>query len=112
MLTFRWKNFPIICDRKPSSLRIFSAKNNSYISTYLSTFFTFPVKRQSGENLSHEEVINKLDNETVSYEVALGISDLFTECLRISIKVETSFYETAVEWIKDLVYGTVFTEAR
>lgn len=83
-----------------------------YISTYLATFFTSSVARQSGEILSHEEVVNKLDSETVSYEVGLGINDLFAECLRLSIKVETALYEKAVGWLRDLVYGAVFTKER
>ena len=67
-----------------------------YISAYLATFFSLPVTRQSGERLTHEEVINKLDNETVSYEAGLGIGDNFCENLRVSLEVETPLYETAI----------------
>lgn len=82
------------------------------MSTYLSAFFSLPVTRQSGEKLTHEEVINKLDNETVSYEVGLGISNSFADTFRVSIKVETALYETAVAWLKDLVYGGEFNKDR
>jgi hypothetical protein len=70
------------------------------------------VTRQSGEQLTHEEVINKLDNETVSYEANLGIGDQFCETLRVSFKVETPLYETAIIWLRDLVYGSEFTKER
>ncbi|KAF8168013.1 Metalloenzyme, LuxS/M16 peptidase-like protein [Crassisporium funariophilum] len=83
-----------------------------YISTYLSAFFSLPIRRDSGVRLSHEEVINQLDNETVSYEVGLGVSNAFTDTFRISIKVETALYETAVAWMKDLVYGAEFDKDR
>ncbi|KAJ7597129.1 Metalloenzyme, LuxS/M16 peptidase-like protein [Mycena floridula] len=83
-----------------------------HVSTYLSTFFALPVKRQSGEHLGHEQVINKLDDETVSYEAGLGISGSFAETLRVTIKVETAAYETAIAWLKDLVYGAEFTKDR
>ncbi|RDB28821.1 hypothetical protein Hypma_015435 [Hypsizygus marmoreus] len=83
-----------------------------HISTYLSAFFSLPVKRQSGEHLTHEEVVNKLDNETVSYEVGLGISNSFADTFRVSIKVETSLYETAIAWLKDLLYGSEFDKDR
>ncbi|KAK0478409.1 Metalloenzyme, LuxS/M16 peptidase-like protein [Armillaria novae-zelandiae] len=83
-----------------------------HISTYLSAFFALPVQRQSGEWLSHEEVINKLDDETVSYEVGLGVSNAFAETLRVSIKVEVSGYEVAVAWLRDLVYGARFDKER
>lgn len=62
--------------------------------------------------LTHEEVINKLDDETVSYDVSLGNSNLFTDVVRITIKVENKAYETAVSWMKDLVYGCQFDKER
>lgn len=82
------------------------------MSTYLTSFFSLPVTRQSGERLTHEEVINKLDNETVSYEANLGIGDQFCETLRVSLKVETPLYETAIAWLRDLVYGSEFNKER
>ncbi|KAG5654101.1 hypothetical protein H0H81_007515 [Sphagnurus paluster] len=82
------------------------------ISPYVLAFFSLPVKRDSGEYLTHEEVVNKLDNETVSYEAALGISNTFTDTFRVSIKVETALYETAVAWLKDLIYGAEFDKDR
>ena len=83
-----------------------------YISAYLSSFFSLPVTRESGEHLTHEEVINKLDNETVSYEASLGVGDQFCETLRVSFKVETPMYETAITWLRDLVYGSEFNKER
>lgn len=83
-----------------------------HISTYLSAFFSLPVQRDSGERLTHEQVINNLDDETVSYEVGLGISNVFAETLRVSIRVETAHYETAIAWLKDLLYGAEFDKDR
>ena len=62
--------------------------------------------------LSHEEVINQLDNETVSYDVDLGVSNCFTDIFRVSIKVEIANYGTAIAWLKDLVYGAEFNRDR
>lgn len=83
-----------------------------HISTYLSAFFALPIQRQNGEVLTHEEVINKLDDETVSYEVGLGSSGVFSEAFRVSIKVETAAYDIAVAWLKDLVAGARFDKER
>ncbi|KAJ6503445.1 Metalloenzyme, LuxS/M16 peptidase-like protein [Mycena vitilis] len=82
------------------------------ISTYMSAFFALPIVRQSGERLTHEDVVNKLDNETVSYEVGLGLANSFAETFRVSIKVETAHYETAIAWLKDLMYGAEFNKER
>ncbi|EKM83806.1 hypothetical protein AGABI1DRAFT_124130 [Agaricus bisporus var. burnettii JB137-S8] len=83
-----------------------------YLSTYLSSFFSLPVVRQTGEKLSHEQVVNQLDDETVSYDAAFGVAETFTENFRVSIKVELSSYEKAIAWLRDLVYGSVFDRER
>jgi Zn-dependent M16 (insulinase) family peptidase len=71
-----------------------------------------PVKRHSGEHLTHEEVVNKLDNETVSYDCGFGMYNQLCENLRVSIKVEKALYDAAVAWLRDLVYGSVFDKER
>ena len=86
--------------------------NSRYMSAYLSAFFSLPIQRQSGVKLTHEQVVNQLDNETVSYEVGLGVSHCFTDTFRASIKVETALYEGAVAWLKDLIYGAEFEQER
>ncbi|KAI9060189.1 hypothetical protein FKP32DRAFT_1595582 [Trametes sanguinea] len=83
-----------------------------YISAYLSSFFSLPVKRSTGEKLNHEEVVHRLDSDTVSYEVACGVNNVFTETMRVSIKVEAAQYENAIAWLKDLVYGSEFDKER
>ncbi|KAK7058884.1 hypothetical protein VNI00_001508 [Paramarasmius palmivorus] len=94
------------------SLKDLPDRLRKHISTYLSTFFALPVNRMSGERLTHEDVVNRLDDETVSYEVSLGVSSAFSQTLRVSIKVETAAYETAIAWLRDLVYGAEFTKDR
>lgn len=79
---------------------------------YLSSFFSLPVKRSTGERLSHEEVVNKLDDETVAYGAELGTSNTSGELLRVAIKVEKDQYGTAVSWLKDLLYGSEFDKER
>ncbi len=83
-----------------------------YIQPYLSSFFSLPVKRQSGERLSHEEVVDQLDDQTVSYDVSPGISGRFAETLRVTIRVEVAKYELAVAWLRDLLYGSEFAKER
>ncbi|CAL1695482.1 unnamed protein product [Somion occarium] len=83
-----------------------------YILTYLSAFFSLPVTRASGEHLSHEEVVHKLDDDTVHYQASLGVNDIFSETLRVGIKVNAANYETAIAWLRDLIYGGEFTKER
>ena len=78
----------------------------------MSSFFSLPIRRASGVMLSHEEVVNQLDNETVAYDVDLGVSSYFMNIFRVSIEVEIAHYETAIAWLKDLVYGAEFNTDR
>ena len=82
------------------------------MSTYLSSFFSLPVMRSTGERLGLEKVVHRLDSDTVSYEVALGVNGAFAETMRVSIKVETGMYESAITWLKDLLYGSEFDKDR
>lgn len=82
------------------------------MSTYLASFFSLPVNRQSGEHLTHEQTVHKLDAETVSYRIELGVSGLFSQVVCITIKVEVALYEAAIAWLKDLVYGSEFVAER
>ena len=79
-----------------------------YFSVLLNALYSLPVKRASGEQLTHEEVVDQLDHDTVSYSASLGFGSSFMEMARISIKVETAYYQSAVAWIWDLLHGSVF----
>lgn len=80
--------------------------------TYVSSFFSLPVKRSTGKRLSHEEVVNKLDNETVAYGAELGTNSAFEELLHVGIKVEKDRYAATVSWLKDLFYSSEFDKER
>ncbi|KAJ7254026.1 Metalloenzyme, LuxS/M16 peptidase-like protein [Mycena haematopus] len=86
------------------SLEHLPHKLRPLISTYMSAFFALPVVRHSGERLTHEDVVNKLDNETVSYEVGLGVSNSFAEI--------DGALRNCDAWLKDLMYGAEFDKER
>ncbi|KAH8114466.1 Metalloenzyme, LuxS/M16 peptidase-like protein [Phellopilus nigrolimitatus] len=75
---------------------------------YMSSFFSLPVTTSSGERLTHEEVVTRLDNETVSYGNHLGLQGNFSETFCVSIETEKGMYEAAVRWMKDLLYNAEF----
>ena len=70
------------------------------------------MNHSSGKRLTHEEVVNRLDDETVSYDSGLGVSTYFSELLRVSIKVEPNMYQVAIQWLKDLLYHAEFDKER
>lgn len=82
------------------------------ITLYLSTLFSLPVKRRNGETLSYEQVVQNLDDTLLDYDAALGIGSAFAENVMIEVKVEASQYARAVEWLRDLLWGSIFSVDR
>src|SRR5258706_7994104 len=79
---------------------------------YLHALFTLPLSFPDGTRLTHEEVINLLDRETVSYDAIFGVSSSAGELLSVSIKVEVSKYATGISLLRDLIYHSEFAEDR
>jgi Zn-dependent M16 (insulinase) family peptidase len=76
------------------------------------TLFNLPMTKLDGTRLNHEEVINALDKDTVSYDSGLGMDGTFSELLRMSIKVESSKYDTGIAWLRDVLFQSEFTKER
>ena len=115
MLFYLWPACLIDYARAPvitDSFFSIADSNPRLVTAYLSSIFSLPITASSGERLTHEEVVARLDDETVSYESELGIRGYFEEMFRVSIKVEKEKYETAVRWMKDLIYGADFDVTR
>lgn len=52
--------------------------------------------------------MKQLDNDLVGYDVQLGMSDYFTDLLRIGFRVESSQYATGIAWLRDLLHSTEY----
>ncbi|KAK4688517.1 presequence protease, partial [Tremellales sp. Uapishka_1] len=77
-----------------------------------SAFFSLGVQRADGTVLSHEEVVNQLNDFTVSQSVSWDVRGSFAELFGVGLKVEKAQYEEAVAWIRDLVSGSIFSKDR
>ncbi|GAA5858806.1 hypothetical protein JCM8547_004996 [Rhodosporidiobolus lusitaniae] len=74
---------------------------------FLNCFFAMPVHRADGTKLTFQEASRQLDKDTVSFSAqTLG------EGLLVTIKTEKQFYENAIVWLSDTLYGTVYDEDR
>jgi len=87
-------------------------EDRPYVVLYLNALFTLPFSFPDGTRLTHEEVINLLDKETVSYDAVFGASGSACELVSVSIKVEVSKYATGVSLLRDLIYHSEFAEDR
>ncbi|KAJ0419969.1 Metalloenzyme, LuxS/M16 peptidase-like protein [Aspergillus carlsbadensis] len=77
------------------------------LSVFTEAFFSLPVERD-GKIISFEQVVVELERDTVSYttETARGLGN--TEMLRVSFKVELEKYSTAIDWLNELSWNTIF----
>jgi hypothetical protein len=82
------------------------------VTLFQNSLFSLPINRHDGTRISQEEAVDLLENDTVSYDSGLGFDNVFSQLLRISIKVEVSKYEDAIAWIGDILRGSEFDPAR
>jgi Zn-dependent M16 (insulinase) family peptidase len=81
------------------------------LAVYAEAYFNSPIQR-NGETISFEQVIVELERDTVGYSME-GARDLGnSEMLRVIFQVEVEKYATAIAWIKELTWNSVFDVER
>ncbi|KAL4808989.1 Metalloenzyme, LuxS/M16 peptidase-like protein [Aspergillus unguis] len=78
---------------------------------FMEAFFNLPVKR-NGKTIDFEQVVVELERDTVGYSIegARGLGN--SEMLRISFQVEIEQYSTAIGWLQELSWNTIFDVER
>ncbi|KAL4982587.1 Metalloenzyme, LuxS/M16 peptidase-like protein [Aspergillus falconensis] len=81
------------------------------LSVYTEAFFNLPVERD-GKTIDFEQVVVELERDTVGYSIegARGLGN--SEMLRISFQVELEQYSTAVAWLREISWNTIFDVKR
>ncbi|PNS17788.1 hypothetical protein CAC42_3183 [Sphaceloma murrayae] len=79
------------------------------ISLYVSNFFATPIMR-NGQKIKFEDVVLELERDTVGYGIRYGPAH--SELLQITFEVEPDKYETAIRWIRTMLYDCVLDEER
>lgn len=82
-----------------------------YIGVLLHSFFLNPLDKD-GEEMDYEDVVEKLELDTISYSASFGAGAGFSELVRIKVKVEVGKYATGIEWINDLLFHPIFDSER
>jgi len=78
---------------------------------FLENIFNSPLIRH-GQRMEFEQVIMALENDTVSYRIDSGSFLGNPEILAIRFQVEPDKYETAIQWLKDLLANQLFDVTR
>jgi Zn-dependent M16 (insulinase) family peptidase len=81
------------------------------LSIFMDNFFNTPIMRD-GKRVEFEEVVTKLEQDTISYSMGGGGRIGYTEGLVIQFQVEPDKYATAVEWIRTMMFDSIFDETR
>lgn len=77
---------------------------------FKSTLFSLPVQRQDGTEvvLSKEEVIEKLNVDTLEYAAMAGVHGFPPETFGVEIRAEASKYRIVIAWLRDILTGGQF----
>ncbi len=79
------------------------------LSLYLDNFFNTPIMRD-GKRIEFEQVVIELEKDTVGYTIESGSSISNPEVLRVRFQVELEKYETAIRWLKEMLWQSIFDE--
>ena len=79
------------------------------LSVYVENFFNSPVLR-NGKRIEFEQVIMDLEKDTIAYGIDSAARLGNPEVLSIQLQIEAGKYETAIQWLNDLLFEGVFDE--
>jgi Zn-dependent M16 (insulinase) family peptidase len=78
---------------------------------YMDTIFASPICFND-TFINHDQVIQKLDMDIISYDATLGYQAAFREYIVVTIKVEAKKYAAGINWLRHLMWNIQFTHDR
>lgn len=81
------------------------------LSVYTEAFFNIPVQRD-GKTIDFEQVVVELEKDTVGYSMENARPLGNSEMLRVAFQVEVEKYETAIAWLQELCWNSIFDVER
>ena len=79
---------------------------------FMDNLFNTPIM-QNGKRIEFEEVVTKLEQDTISYSINGGGRNMNDpEGLAIQFQIEPEKYAAAVEWIRTMMFDSIFDEVR
>nr|XP_018913326.1 PREDICTED: uncharacterized protein C05D11.1-like [Bemisia tabaci] len=90
----------------------------SYLLILTECLLESPINRD-GNMISYEDVVTQLESDTVQTEINVGLERMprftcgpYSETLRLFVQLEPEKFEKGVNWIREILYQTVFTAER
>jgi Zn-dependent M16 (insulinase) family peptidase len=78
---------------------------------FIDNFFNTPIMRD-GKRVEFEAVVTQLERDTVSYQMQGGGRLNDPEAIVIQFQIEPEKYATAIEWIRTMMFDSIFDETR
>ncbi|QLL34335.1 hypothetical protein HG536_0G01940 [Torulaspora globosa] len=78
----------------------------------LEEIFSMPMEVEDGKIIPYEDVVSRLQSETIDSGVSMGLGNSATDLIDIRIRAKAENYAKAVEWIKHCLFDMVFDEKR
>lgn len=78
---------------------------------FIDNFFNTPVMHD-GKKIPFEAIVTELEKDTISYQISGGARIGDNEGIVIQFQVEPEKYEKTVQWIRNLMFDSVFDEVR
>ncbi|KAI1818095.1 Metalloenzyme, LuxS/M16 peptidase-like protein [Poronia punctata] len=86
-------------------------KYKPLLSLFSDNFFNTPIIKD-GQRVSFEKVVMELEKDTVSYSLDGGTKVGDSESFLIRMQVEPNKYSTAIEWIRTMMFDSIFDVTR
>ena len=77
------------------------------LAIYMDNFFNTPMIR-NGKKIGFEQMIMELERDTVDYGMESGQAIGNPETITIKLQVEVEKYQTAIQWLRDLIFSSIF----
>ncbi|KAE8440606.1 hypothetical protein EG329_007041 [Mollisiaceae sp. DMI_Dod_QoI] len=81
------------------------------LSLFMDNFFNTPIM-QGGKRVEFEEVVTRLEQDTISYSMNGGSRLADPEAIAIQFQIEPEKYATAINWIRTMMFDSIFDETR
>ncbi|KAF8244277.1 hypothetical protein K440DRAFT_647002 [Wilcoxina mikolae CBS 423.85] len=78
---------------------------------YWELFFDTPVM-MDGVRVEYEKVVEQLEKDTIHLSITSGGYVDLPEAVRIRLQVEPAKYETAIKWLRTLLWDSIFDKKR
>ena len=81
------------------------------LSLFIENFFNTPIMKD-GEKVDFQHVVTELEKDTISYSISGGSRIGDAEGIAIQFQIEPDKYIKVVQWIRTLMFDSVFDETR